>query len=62
MKRPDILDRHYENGLALIAAFDAAGAQDRIAADQWLLWASCYGSMTWQEDRLKIHVDNLAEI
>jgi len=62
MDRPAFLDRHYDNGAALVAAFEETSFANRMAADQWIMWAQAFGSMTWQEDCLKAHLDNLEEI
>lgn len=62
MERPAFLQKHYENGAALIAAFDSASTEDRLAADKWLIWATCYGSMTWQEECLSKHVADLDDL
>lgn len=62
MDRPDFLKQSYENGAAIIAAFESATAEDRFAADKFLMWATCYGSLTWQEQCLARHVADLDDL
>lgn len=62
MERPAFLQKYYENGAALIAAFNDASPAERNEADKWIMWATCYGSMTWQEQCLAKHVADLEEL
>ncbi|MBA4754584.1 MAG: hypothetical protein H2050_07120 [Sphingobium sp.] len=60
--RPAFLETTYESGAAIIDAFENATVGEREEADKWLMWATCYGSMTWQEQCLAEHVANLDEL
>ena len=60
--RPDFLKQPYENGATLIAAFEKATTAERYAADKFLMWATCYGSLTWQEQCLAKHVADLDDL
>lgn len=52
MQRPTFLEAHHTNGQTIVEAFLALTPSQMGAVDKWLLWATCYGSMTWQEQAL----------
>lgn len=52
MNRPAFLEAHHTNGKTIVEGFLALTPAQQGAVDQWLVWALCYGSMTWQEQAL----------
>lgn len=60
MERPEFLQQANadETGAAMIIRFALLNREQAQAVDQWLLWASCYGSMTWQERCLLKWIEN----
>lgn len=52
MPRPDFLQKPHINGRTIVADFKTLSVDDALAVDKWLLAASMYGSMTWQETTL----------
>ena len=47
--RPEFLQNHHINGQTIVEGFRALPVNEAEEVDQWLLVASVYGSMTWQE-------------
>lgn len=63
MDRPAFLQMKHENGASLIAAFRGLGQiNQKVEVDKWLVWANCYGSMTWQERCLFDAIENGEDI
>ena len=52
MPRPDFLQKPHTSGRTIVANFKTLSVDDAVAVDKWLLTASMYGSMTWQETTL----------
>ena len=52
MNRPDFLQKNHTNGQTIVEAFQALPFSEAQEVEKWLLIASVYGSMTWQEDCL----------
>jgi len=50
--RPAFLQQRHENGETIKTAFGSLPFEQQRDVDQWLLKASVYGSLTWQEQLL----------
>lgn len=61
-ERPEFLNRKHENGRTIVSDFKALSTDDRHDVETWLIWANCYGAMTWQENRLLDYCNNCEDI